>query len=81
MSANTRLGLTPLNCPRPGCGRSMQVLLNSGSIYLRCENETPKCGIIIPAETAIAWTIEQKMPEQSSPEPTDRESTTSEAER
>lgn len=61
MSANTRLGLTPLNCPRPGCGRPMQVLVNGGSIMLRCSNTPPKCGIIVPAETAVAWVTEQKM--------------------
>jgi hypothetical protein len=68
MSANTRLGLAPLNCPRPGCGRPMQVLMNGGGLYLRCSNEPPKCGIIVPAETATAWANEQRMTDTIEPD-------------
>lgn len=63
MSANTRLLLQPLNCPRPGCNRPMQVLVNGGSIWLRCEAGSPKCGIVVPSETAVAWLVERDMKE------------------
>lgn len=59
MTANVRLQLQPLVCPRPGCGRPMQVLMNGGNLYVRCSADPPKCGLILPADSAIAWAVEQ----------------------
>lgn len=59
MSANTRLRMEPMPCPR--CGRGLQVLMNGGTTYLRCEADPPRCGIIVPNDTAMAWTNEKRM--------------------
>lgn len=61
MTANTRLELRPLICPRPNCGRPMQVLMNGSTVMLRCSADAPQCGILIPVESAIAWTNERRM--------------------
>lgn len=55
---NTRIELKPLGCPRPGCGGVLDVLYNGGGIYFRCQEDPPRCGLIIPAETARAWAVE-----------------------
>lgn len=59
VTANTRVTLEPMPCPR--CGRNLQVLANGGTTYLRCESEPPKCGIIVPSATAMAWSTEKRM--------------------
>lgn len=61
---NTPLELKPLRCPRPGCGRSLEVLANGGTIYFRCQQDEPKCGILLPAQTALAWYSEQRIAER-----------------
>lgn len=55
---NTRITLEPLPCPR--CGRPLATMANGGSLFLRCESEPPKCGIIIPETTALAWHVEKR---------------------
>jgi hypothetical protein len=54
-----RVNITSLTCPR--CQRKMEPMVNGGSLWLRCTNEAPRCGIVWPAETARCAEVEERV--------------------
>lgn len=59
---NTRVVLEPLGCPN--CGRPLNAMANGGTIWLRCESDPPRCGLIYPADTALAMHIGKRTEER-----------------
>lgn len=54
------MDVTSLTCPR--CGRKLTPMVNGGALWLRCDDEPPKCGVMWPAATAVAEHIANRPP-------------------